>query len=53
MTRKDFVLIAEVVSQIEDGWTRDITAKRFAAMLAATNPSFDAPRFLTACGVME
>lgn len=67
MTRKDYELIARVVSQVEPNVTvtrycgddvdrphvtmRDRLAHAFADELAAENPRFDRARFLKACGV--
>ena len=55
MTRKDFNLIAEVLSNFtaEDGSTieRDAIAYRFVEALIETNPNFDRARLLKACGV--
>jgi hypothetical protein len=57
MTRKDFVLIAEVIKNLapDSGipdiachW-RDIVAERFADRLAGTNERFDRDRFMRAC----
>lgn len=51
MTRKDFVLIAEVVRENTDpGPTRNRLALAFARQLIGTNPSFNRPRFLEECG---
>ena len=51
MTRKDFILIATVVSKISDTEIRTTTAKRFAWELAGVSPTFDSARFFAACGV--
>ena len=56
MTRKDFELIAEVISGMKrdstrrDGLVLEATAKRMADALATTNANFKRERFLTACG---
>lgn len=44
MTRKDFQLIAEVLSNRDDE-PKDIIS-RFADRLASTNPNFDRQRFI-------
>lgn len=46
MTRKDFVLIAEVVASIDDTPARDIVANLFVPMLSGQNPHFDSERFI-------
>lgn len=60
MTKKDYVLIAEVVTRFHetsfDGKTRisdghaENLADMFALALKETNPLFDTTRFMTACG---
>ncbi len=56
MTRKDFILIAEVIAGMKrdstrrDGLVLEATAKRMADALAGTNGAFKRERFLTACG---
>jgi hypothetical protein len=54
MTRKDYVMIAQVISESQ-GLTRsdiiDTVAERLADALAIDNPRFDRARFLAACGV--
>jgi len=49
MTRRDFNLIADVICQLPPQVSRDTLARAFAAELPATNPAFDAARFLAAC----
>lgn len=59
MTRKDFELIARVLSDAHNALRADTTrddvveyvAKRMAVDLATTNDLFDRERFLRACGV--
>jgi hypothetical protein len=51
MTRKHFVMIAEIVREILDDGERYVTAHAFALRLGAESPRFDRERFLTACGV--
>lgn len=59
MTKKDFILIARVLSESKENRNRlvetpqvfDRVAQRMADALADTNPLFDRGRFLTACGV--
>lgn len=56
MTRRDFILIAEVLKNLgeeaahcfDNGHDRYAIADRFASALAATNPAFDAGRFIDA-----
>lgn len=56
MTRRDYVLIAEVLKTLgqdaahcfDSGHDRYAIADRFASALAATNPAFDAGRFIDA-----
>ena len=54
MTRKDYVLIADVIANSQ-GLTRggimDTLAQRMADALQGDNPRFDRARFLSACGV--
>ena len=49
MTRKDFVMIAEIINNIEDKDTRNLVAVNFAQSLKKTNERFDVQRFVTAC----
>lgn len=49
MTRRDFVLIAQVLAALKDRKAADA----FAAMLATTNSGFDKRRFLIACGFTD
>ena len=49
MSRKDFELIAAVVSTIQDRETRTAVATRFANELRVRNPAFQEQRFLRAC----
>lgn len=49
MTRRDFVLIAEVVANIDNADVRRSVALDFATELASTNGRFDRLRFLRAC----
>lgn len=53
MTRKHFILVANVVSEIEDENSRRKAALRFADEFADINPWFSRQRFLDACGVSE
>ena len=63
MTRKDYVLIAEVLKgaiTYEKEFNKDekkafalqAVAHTFSNVLANENPRFDRARFLSACGVM-
>ncbi len=49
MTRKDFQLVARVVSTIDDLQTRNTVALNFATELNKQNDRFDTVRFLSAC----
>ena len=49
MTRKDFQLVAKVVSTIDDLHTRNTVALNFATELHKQNVRFDTVRFLSAC----
>jgi hypothetical protein len=62
MTKKDFILLAKVVSAHLDNGDHDqldgiasvhVLALSLADALATTNPAFDRSRFLTACGITE
>ena len=57
MTRKDYILIAEVLSNYSDVngvvIERDEIAVKLADALAQDNPRFDRRRFLVASGVWE
>ena len=49
MTRKDFNIVASVVSKIENLKTRNEVALNFASELHKQNDRFDTVRFLSAC----
>jgi hypothetical protein len=54
MTRKDFVLIANIIKAYRaaiGSVHADQMARDFASALRSTNPEFKRDRFLTACGV--
>lgn len=59
MTRKDYVLIADTLSNLmkdfnnggDDSVSLSLVAQELADTLATDNPRFDRARFLTACGV--
>jgi hypothetical protein len=60
MTRKDYVLIAEVLKNsalinstnpFTGGYTYPLLVAEFADALEGTNPLFNRARFLDACGV--
>jgi hypothetical protein len=53
MTRKDYVMIAEVIatSWHTSAETKREIAQNFADALETDNPRFDRARFLEACGV--
>ena len=50
MTRKHFVMIAQVVSAIDCINTRKEVALNFSSKLTKENPRFDIERFIKACG---
>ena len=49
MTKKDYQLIATIISGVPDLLIRKQLADRFCAALAADNPYFDEVRFYWAC----
>ena len=61
MTRKDYKLIAEVLSRAIKNWEGfeqerpeeviSMIAKTLSSQLIQDNPRFDRAKFLTACGV--
>jgi len=54
MTRKDYVMLAEVVKNLDeviDEYALEVLAGNMADALAADNDRFDRTRFLSACGV--
>ena len=59
MTRKDYVLIAQTLSDLmkdfnncgDDSVSLSLVAEELADTLANDNPRFDRARFLDACGV--
>ena len=59
MTRKDYVLIAQTLSDLmkdfnncgDDSVSLSLVAEELADTLAKDNPRFDRARFLEACGV--
>ena len=59
MTRKDYVLIADTLSNLmkdfnncgDDSVSLSLVAEELADTLANDNPRFDRARFLDACGV--
>lgn len=50
MSRKDYVLIASIISGLKD---RQAVAEAFAVGLAAANSNFNKTLFLKACGVTQ
>jgi hypothetical protein len=52
MSRKDYVLIAETIAQLDIEYpVKAIIAQEFARKLSTTNGNFDRARFLKACGI--
>ena len=49
MTRKDFVLIAKVVSSLDDMGVRNYVGVAFAHKLQEANLRFNVSKFLEAC----
>lgn len=49
MTRKDFEVIARIISRMPDEMSRSEVAWAFAGGLTSTNERFDVPRFVKAC----
>lgn len=50
LSRQHFQMIANVVSTIDNPYTRAMVAEQFADRLGETNPRFDADKFLLAAG---
>ena len=58
MTKKDFILIANTISELRNFTDLgpgdiDVIAARFALALRAANPRFDRDRFIKACRTTE
>ena len=54
MTRKDYVMIADVIKNLDeciDSYGLDVLVENMSDALAKDNPRFDRARFLAACGV--
>ena len=54
MTRKDYVVIAEVIKNLDeviDSYALEVLADNMADALESENSRFDRSRFLSACGV--
>jgi len=49
MTRKDYILISKIISEVKDDNTRDQLALDFSVKLKQDNPRFDTSRFVEAC----
>ena len=52
MTRKHFVMVAQVVSAIDDVNIRRETALNFASEFQKENPRFDIEKFVKACNAL-
>ena len=52
MTRKHFVMVANVVSSIDDMSTRREVALNFASEFRKENARFDMERFMKACNAL-
>ena len=56
MTKKDYILIAEVLKENKDNLYKidhDILCNIFVKVLQKDNTRFDASRFLIACGIQK
>ena len=56
MTRKDYVVIAEVIKNLDeciDSYGLEVLADNMADALESDNPRFDRARFLAACGIND
>jgi hypothetical protein len=51
MTKKDFIIQANLIKQIEDLSTRKLQAELMAQSNAQSNPRFNVSIFMAACGV--
>lgn len=54
MTRKDYVMIADVIKNLDeciDSYGLEVLADNMADALESDNPRFNRDRFLVACGV--
>lgn len=54
MTRKDYVMIADVIKNLDevmDSYALEVLADNMADALQGDNPRFERARFLSACGV--
>lgn len=54
MTRKDYVILADVIKNLDeviDSYALEALAENMSDALAKDNPRFDRARFLVACGV--
>lgn len=51
LTRKDFVIVAEIIAKLEDPTERKEMAEKHAVAFKKNNPRFDRSRFMTACNV--
>jgi hypothetical protein len=56
MTRKDYVILAEVIKNLDeviDSYALEVLADNMADALESDNPRFNRHRFLVACGVYD
>lgn len=51
MTKKHFILAAEIIKKIEDPVVRYSIASDFAKMFRGNNRNFKTERFFDACGI--
>jgi hypothetical protein len=56
MTRKDYVILAEVIKNLDeviDSYALEVLADNMADALESDTPRFNRHRFLVACGVYD
>lgn len=53
MIKKDYELIAEILTKIPDDTVRNALAQQFSSELTKENPRFAKDKFLEACGIKQ
>lgn len=48
MTKKDYVVVARILSTVKNGTERDRLTREFSSWFQADNPQFDLQRFIAA-----
>jgi hypothetical protein len=48
MTKKDYVVVARILSTVKNGTERDRLTREFSSWFQADNPQFDLARFIAA-----